>query len=625
MRWFQKVGADFGSLLAIVALGCGGSDGGNVQPPGGATTIAENAGNNGHGPAGGVVSPAPSVKVTDAGANPVAGSVVVFAVASGGGSVTGANQTTDQAGIATVGSWTLGAAAGPNTLSASATGLDGSPVTFTAMGEAMVITGVNPASGPLAGGTSLTITGTSFVNVSQVTIGGNALGSLTVVSPTQITGVAPASTTAGAKDVVVTSSTQGTITCSGCFSYLENSPLAGLVTGSRHTCGLTSSGTAYCWGWNYFGQLGNGRFEPSSVGVPVSGGLTFSALTAGASHTCGLTPSGAAYCWGANDLGQLGNGTTDSSAVPVPVSGGLSFSALTAGGSGVYTRYGHTCGITADGTAYCWGYNEAGQLGDGSINSSSVPVAVLGGLKFAQLVGGEFRTCGLTADGVAYCWGWAEAGQLGNGSNDNTSVPVAVSGGLTFSTLGAGSEHNCGITRAGPTYCWGWNDFGQLGDGSNVSYFTPVRVAGGLRFSKLSVGAGFSCALTQAGAAYCWGHNAYGQLGDGSTTYTSAPGPVAGGLTFSALSSGWWHSCGRTTGTAVYCWGYNEFGQLGNGSTAESHVPVPTTQQAGLATAASTEQSQRVCGLDEIRCSPPVRSSSSRSPNHRTGNPEFAR
>src|SRR5438093_1346706 len=121
-----------------------------------------------------------------------------------------------------------------------------------------------------------------------------------------------------------------------------------LAAGRWHTCGLTSTGAAYCWGDNQEGQLGSGSTTGSSTPVAVAGGLTFRTLVAGPVHTCGLTSFGAAYCWG-GDFGST----------PVAVSGDLSFSAIAAGGyyaPSVPDGYRpHTCGLTNAGTAYCWG------------------------------------------------------------------------------------------------------------------------------------------------------------------------------------------------------------------------------------------------------------------------------
>ena len=253
-----------------------------------------------------------------------------------------------------------------------------------------------------------------------------------------------------------------------------------------HTCGLTGTGTAYCWGDNDHGELGTGSTTPSPTPLAVSGGLRFSAIVAGPIHSCGLTAGGAAYCWGANGYGQLGDGsTTTPRLIPVAVSGGLTFSALAAGGvfcSGPnpcppgYTS--HTCGLASDGAAYCWGNNFYGELGDGSTTDRSTPVPVSGGLRFQGLAAGYEHTCGLTNSGAAYCWGRNVYGQLGNGSTTSSSVPVRVAGGLSFSALAAGGYHTCGLASAGAAHCWGSNVYGQLGDGSTTDSSIPVAVAG---------------------------------------------------------------------------------------------------------------------------------------------------
>jgi alpha-tubulin suppressor-like RCC1 family protein len=252
-----------------------------------------------------------------------------------------------------------------------------------------------------------------------------------------------------------------------------------LATGGWTTGGLTSGGAAYMWGLNDYGQLGNGTTTNTPSPVAVSGGLSFRALTTGTSrsHTCGLTSAGSAYCWGANSSGQLGNGSTTDGSTPVAVAGGLAFTALAAGGrSG--TSQGHTCGLTSSGAAYCWGDNSSGQLGDGSTTNRSAPIPVSGGLSFSALAAGMFHTCGLTSAGAAYCWGDNSSGQLGDGSTTSRSTPIPVSGGLSFSAIIAGSLHSCALTSAGAAYCWGWNFYGQLGDGSTADSSVPVRVVG---------------------------------------------------------------------------------------------------------------------------------------------------
>ena len=247
-----------------------------------------------------------------------------------------------------------------------------------------------------------------------------------------------------------------------------------LAAGSDHTCGLAMGGTAYCWGSNAFGQLGGGTVGTNRLTqVAVSGGRKYTALVAGWGHTCGLAAGGRAYCWGFNAFGQLGDrmsGTGYSSAdrlAPVAVSGGLSFTALAAGGA-------HTCGLVSGGTAYCWGNNQYGQLGDGTTGTGfrsadrTAPVVVSGGLSFTALAGGGVHTCGLLTGGSAYCWGSNASGQLGDGmSGTDRTAPVAVGAGRTFTALAGGFSHTCGLATGETGYCWGSNDSGQLGDGTS--------------------------------------------------------------------------------------------------------------------------------------------------------------
>jgi len=317
------------------------------------------------------------------------------------------------------------------------------------------------------------------------------------------------------------------------------------------------------------------------IPVNVSGGPLFRSVTVGLSHSCGLTPDGTAYCWGGNSSGELGNGSIVSSSAPVLVSGGLSFSSLSAG-------YQYTCGLTTSGAAYCWGSNTAGQLGDGSTAPSSIPVAVVGGLTLSALSAGTTHTCGIATGGVAYCWGANANGQLGNGSTTASHVPMAVSGGLTFSSVSAALYHSCGISTIGDAYCWGLNSVGQLGTGTTTSSAIPVAVVGGLKFSELASGNGFfnrpvgpghSCGLTGVGVAYCWGANSFGQLGDSTTSSSTVPVGVVSGLTFTSISVSNVHTCGVTTSGVAYCWGNNSQGQLGDGTMTGSSTPVKVLGQ----------------------------------------------
>jgi alpha-tubulin suppressor-like RCC1 family protein len=410
---------------------------------------------------------------------------------------------------------------------------------------------------------------------------------VTISTTGLVTAVGPgaASITATAEGIPGTAS----VTVSPRFAAAAFTSIA---AGGAHTCALTGSGGAYCWGRDESGQLGvpppsticlpdQGGFPCGLVPFPVNGGLSFVQLAAGDSHTCGLTSDGSAWCWGSNSEGQLGDNSFTSRNAPVAVATALRFTSIDAG-------YRHTCGLTSGGVAWCWGRNNEGQLGDGSTTRRSTPVQVAMpvGVAWQQIVaaGGNERafTCALADGGKAYCWGSNGRGQLGRGTQDFDphSTPAAVSGALTFASIAGGlSDHACALTLAGAAYCWGGNSFGELGDGSGVESFRPLAVIGGIAFQKLATGSGVTCALTSAGAAYCWGQNVLGAVGDGTTATRRTPVPVIGGRQFESISTGYQHVCARTVTGTLYCWGSGRTGQLGINNATTTTVPVKVTGQ----------------------------------------------
>jgi alpha-tubulin suppressor-like RCC1 family protein len=227
-------------------------------------------------------------------------------------------------------------------------------------------------------------------------------------------------------------------------------------------------------------------------------------VTAGASHTCGLTSDGAAWCWGSDEFGQVGSDVIAAiSLVPTAVETGLRFAAISAGG-------GHTCAVTGSGELWCWGRNDFGQVGDGSQVNRSLPVLIPSSSDFAAVTAGQDHTCARTAQGTGYCWGRNDNGQLGEGTQTDRPQPVPVSGGLAFGSLSAGVTHTCGTTTSEYHYCWGSNGSGQLSDpdlgGRSLTPNHPDN-SGGFFESMISVSVGkdHTCALQPDGRAWCGG------------------------------------------------------------------------------------------------------------------------
>jgi alpha-tubulin suppressor-like RCC1 family protein len=320
---------------------------------------------------------------------------------------------------------------------------------------------------------------------------------------------------------------------------------------------LTAKGEALCWGENDLLQLGvitprrckNEFFCPhsdKSIPVFVSGGLTFTTLAVGRFHVCGITSSGSAYCWGGHQFGQLGTsaavsqcpqpGTNFSercSAVPQAVEGGLNFIAI----AGTDVR---TCALTSAGVPYCWGWSVA------------LPELLPGGLTFRSISSGISVSCATTASDLAYCWGSNESGQLGIGSTGaQRTTPVAVTGGVSFTSVGAGGSAACGINTTGKVYCWG--DFVELGvspapDQCQVGglFFPcatrPTPIASDLTFKDLTVANHMACALTAEGAVYCWNSD------------VGLPTLVTGIPPLRWIRAGYLSACGVTADNVAYCW-----------------------------------------------------------------------
>ncbi len=363
-----------------------------------------------------------------------------------------------------------------------------------------------------------------------------------------------------------------------------DSGVAAIAAGHNvHTCALTTAGAVRCWGWNVYGQLGDGSTMGRSTPVAVSSlGSGVATIVAGTSHSCARTTAGAAHCWGDNFFGQLGDGSTTHRTTPVAVSGlGAGVAAIAAGDT-------HSCALTTAGAVLCWGFNGSGQLGDDSTTQRTTPVDVkgVGGSgtlsDVAAIAAGTSHTCALTTAGAVHCWGNNSYGQLGDGSTTPRTTPVAVSGlDSGVAAIAVGGTHSCALTTAGAVRCWGKNLDGQLGDDSTTRRTTPVDVKGVGGSGTLSdvaaitAGASHSCARTTAGAVLCWGDNYYGQLGDGSTTHRTTPVAVSGlGSGVAAIAAGSGHTCALTTAGAAHCWGYNTNGQLGDSSTTRRTTPV---------------------------------------------------
>ena len=292
--------------------------------------------------------------------------------------------------------------------------------------------------------------------------------------------------------------------------------------------------------------------------------------------TCGLTAAGVAYCWGYGLEGQIGNGAFANVSVPTRISMpvGIVFNSISVAKA--------ICALSSTGRVYCWGYGEWGQIGNGAFANVNTPTLVTmpANVTFRSVSSLYGYSCALSLTDTAYCWGGGEHGVLGNGSENNLNIPTAVTmpAGVTFRTIANNNDSNCALTQIGTVYCWGFGALGRLGDGlgyiHSVLVPTQVIMPLGITFTTLSTNSLTACALTVAGNAYCWG--GFGYSNDHSEdllvpTLEEAPE----GVMFTKMSTNDTFIMAFTPDGKLYSWGHDWYGQLGIGVTSQDKF-VPT-------------------------------------------------
>ena len=312
-------------------------------------------------------------------------------------------------------------------------------------------------------------------------------------------------------------------------------PFTALAAGGLHACALTADGAVWCWAYGAYGQLGNGSIAAAyDAPVEVHGLPPVASISAGGNSTCALDRSGKVWCWGENGRGQLGVGTTLGSATPVQVHGlGLAATAISVG-------YDHACAILSDASAMCWGANASGQLGDGTEIERLVPAPVTAiassGGPIATISAGNLHTCATTADGTAWCWGSNLRGELGDGTTTGSLPGVRVAGiGGTARQVVAGDTWTCALRTDGVVLCWGENTVttttgsvaGALGTGSSAATVAAPAPVPGLPAGIASIATHSwtlprVAALAGDGSAWTWGANVDSAVGPGSAAVVQA-------------------------------------------------------------------------------------------------------
>lgn len=363
-------------------------------------------------------------------------------------------------------------------------------------------------------------------------------------------------------ELQVADARRGAVTRPQLVSGLGN--IQQLASGGRGSCVLEQSGAIKCWGANNFGQLGNGVPGAASTPVTVVDVPAAQSISVGGYLACAITRSGGqVWCWGENDAGQLGIGSLDVKARPQQT--------MMSGAVEIAVGESHVCARKLDGSVWCWGWNGLGQIGAGPGRGDNVlmPTQVRNVSGAVEIASGPNFSCAREGDGDVWCWGGDSYGQSGVGDTQYArDTPVRATQVDSALALGLGRDHACALRAGGQLACWGRGALGALGDGSTVQSSVPLELPG-TSFTQLGAGSDATCGVDSAGAGQCWGLNGFGQLGLGDSTDRLKPTAItlASAAMPAQFAAGYWRTCARTTAGGAQCWGNNSDGALGNDET----------------------------------------------------------
>jgi len=333
-----------------------------------------------------------------------------------------------------------------------------------------------------------------------------------------------------------------------------------IAAGYCHSAAINKDGTLWTWGYNNYGQLGDGTTVNRATPVQVLNLTDVTDVAAGYGHTVAVKSDGTVWAWGYNGSGQLG-GSSYNNYSPIQVNNITDVVAVSAGEQ-------HTVALKNDGTVWTWGNNSYGQLGDGTTTNRSTPVQVQNLTGVVTVAAGGIHTVAVKNDGTVWTWGYNSNGQLGDGTSVNRSIPIQVPNLEDITAITAGQYNTLAAKNDGNVYAWG-----------NGYQNSPQRLQDLSEITKISAGCCHYAALKKDGTVWTWGNNGKGQLGDGTTNNRYTPVQVPGmdnGASIAAGSNYEGHTLAVKDDGTIWAWGYNGYGQLGDLTTENRLRPVQT-------------------------------------------------
>lgn len=368
-----------------------------------------------------------------------------------------------------------------------------------------------------------------------------------------------------------------------------------IVTGGNHNLAIKTDGTLWTWGANNFGQLGNNTIVASSSPSKIGIATDWAQVAAGVSgdHSFAIKTDGTLWAWGYNFYGQLGDGTGTDRHVPTQIGSATDWKYIAPGSF-------FTLALKTDGTLWAWGRNDSGQLGIGSNLAPNdlklVPTQIGTDTDWVKIAAGDAHCLAIKSNGNLFAWGFNLLGQLGNGLNANRLTPTLIGSDTDWADIVGGDSHSVALKTNGKMYSTGNNLNLQLGQGTSgggTNTNTFIQIGTDTDWAKLGSGEFHSFAIKTNGTLYGWGFNTTGQLGVGTNgpgSQYNTPTQVGTANDWTYISGGRAHTVGLSRAELYTC-GQNLYGQLGNGNIGNAfnvNTPIQISCGGGFATWSGT-------------------------------------
>lgn len=349
-----------------------------------------------------------------------------------------------------------------------------------------------------------------------------------------------------------------------------------IACGSYFTMGIKSDGTFWGWGYNDLGQLGDGTSTDKNIPTKVrKSNRDWLQVANGSIHTIALKGDGTLWAWGYNDFGQLGDGAITSKSTPIQVGNNNKWASMACG-------FYYSVGLQSNGTLWAWGNNQFGQLGDNTIIHKNTPTQVGTDNQWVNIACGSNFTLGLKSNGTLYGWGRNDLGQLGDNTQIDKHVPTQIGSDNKWVSIACGQGHSIGLKSNGTLWTWGSNSYGQLGDGTTIDKIVPTQIGTDTTWVSIASGIYHTLALKSNGTLWTWGQNTAGQLGNNTTIDNPTPAQVGTDTKWISIGSGGYNCIATKSDGALWAWGWNDYGQLGDGTTTQRNTPTQINSQSDI-------------------------------------------